>query len=238
MTTQAIAPTASQGELARRKESVGPVVTLAVGLVVALAFTSAVAVALAVMVAMTHAVLETPAMQARRARNAARRQWRKHRERRTGQLEEANAASVSFELDELSDIVEAALDHHAGEAQRLELFLDRYVELAVARQRCLETLSRMDPPRLEARLMLARDTHQNTGVLERRVAQARALALYSQQLHDAITELADLIRYCGERARLSGDLASLLDEDPVATTLAEYDAGDALEREITSRCAT
>ncbi|MBX3155052.1 MAG: hypothetical protein KF773_03555 [Deltaproteobacteria bacterium] len=205
----------------------GPAFTLGGGMMFAAAIGSTFLVALALVVAGVHGLAAMPAMDARRYRWKQARLRRKRRVARTRKLEAAIEYQV--ELTELDTIVEAILARDPHDPLEIESLLDRYVELALARHACLAVLARADPQLLEARLGAAKQYDLQTGaILEHRVAHARSVAAAAWRYAEAIDEVSELIRYCGERA-LTPDSNGLRDSDVVVSVLARCEAVDALD---------
>jgi hypothetical protein len=203
-----------------------PAVTLAVGVASAIAVASSVLFIIALIVAGVHLLFETPPMRRRLARRADRRGRHRRRDEREARLE---AACVStFELAELSDIVDSVVEGERGDPFDLEPLLDRYCDLAIAHYRCAHAAQPIDAACLEARLAAAKEAHLKTvAILERRVRQNRMLTDRARTLDQAINELAELIRYCGERSALP-EVAPLLESDLVTNALDYCDAQDQL----------
>ena len=203
-----------------------PAVTLAVGVATAVAIASSILFVMALIVASVHVLFETPPMRRRMARRADRRGRRRRRDAREARLE---AACVStFELAELSDIVDSVVEADRGDPFDLEPLLDRYCDLAIAHYRCAHAAQPIDAACLEARLAAAKEAHLKTvAILERRVSQNRMLTDRARTLDQAMSELAELIRYCGERAALP-EVTPLLESDLVTNALEYCDAQDQL----------
>jgi hypothetical protein len=185
------------------------------------------ALIVALMLAGGHAYMERPPVRERRQLRAQRRIRRKRREERSARLEHAGATVT--ELEQLSELVEGVHEHR-GDASELEHLLDRYVDLATARQRCLDTLTHIDPPLLEARLAHAKQVSApSAGILERRAVLARWLSDRAWQLHDAIVEIAETVRYSAE-CQSRDEVLALIEGDDDAVTY--HRALDAIDREL------
>jgi len=203
-----------------------PAVTLAVGVASAIAIASSIVFVLALIIAAVHAISETPAVRIRLARRTERRRRRRRRDEREARLE--TACVSTFELAELSDIVDTVVEEDRADPFDLEPLLDRYVDLAIAQHRCATAALPVEAACLEARFQAAKDGHLKTaGILERRVTQSRVIAARARTLEQAMNELAELIRYCGERAALP-DVSTLLESDLVTNALEYCDAQDQL----------
>jgi hypothetical protein len=205
-------------------------ITMTVGLALALAMLTAATLVIVLSVVVAHGVLELPSIRARRARRRARVQRQRRHRRRELRLLEARAWAT--ELPELGEIVDEVSNASTGDHGQLEDMLDRYAALALARQRCDNALALGEPHQLEARLAFARLSPGHTArLLELRIAHARKLVGSRQRLEDALREIAELIRYCGDRAT-EPSLDGLLDDDPVIAMLERCDALDAAEAEL------
>jgi hypothetical protein len=223
MTTRALARRGSAACRAGRglHGVAGPLITLATGSAAALAIASTVAFVLVLVLVAAHAALETAPIRARRARRTARRDRRTRRERRGARLEATGA--TTFELEDLADLVEQVIEHDARDSLELESLLDRYVELAIARQHCLTAAGHAQPDALAAKLAIARPRRAlSVALVERRIARARAVEARAREYESMLEELAELIRYYGERASTPEEPEP--DSDLVATALARCDA--------------
>lgn len=202
-------------------------VTLAVGVASAIAIASTLALVLVVVFATCHAIVQTPGMRRRRARNAARKARRTRRDAREHRLEQANVPTC--ELEELAAIFERVAELDEAAAGEIEPLLDQYVAVSITRRRCAAVLEQGRPSQLEVQLAIARECHPHGAeVLERRVALGGVLANRVRQLDEAAERLSDLIRYYAERATLP-EIGPLLEHDVLADALAREEALDALE---------
>jgi hypothetical protein len=230
MTTRAMTPHCST-TLVTRSGSCLPdwaLVTLIVGSASAVAVGSALVAMIAVAVAVVLAMIGKPAIRAAWRRAQEHRRRRRRHERREQRL--GNGGVDCDELKRVAGIVDRMIDGGTVLPLDVELLLDRYVELATARQRCFVALAHADPSCLEAKLAAARFLSvRNADVLERRLAHARALASTSRELDQQIAELVEVISYCGQRAECPLDAVLVHESDVVASAVAYYDAYDAVD---------
>ncbi|MGE5182020.1 MAG: hypothetical protein ACM31C_08155 [Acidobacteriota bacterium] len=225
MTTRALA-TRRAGTLQRPAHALlRPTLTTVLAAASALALASTLVFLCAVAIVVAHWLLAVPAVRARRAQRKGlkRRYERRHLREHTLELADVSTSTLC-ELTELAE----GLDPEAADPLDLEPLLDRYVELALARQRCWNTLRYAGVAGLQERLDTARMFHPVTAeVLERRVAYARKLDERGRSLEDSLAEVADLIRCYAERASLPAD-ATAGELDPLANVLVQIDAADAV----------
>jgi hypothetical protein len=169
------------------------------------------------------------AVRARLSRRKARRQRRKRNVERQLRLEYVGADGELAWLVELSDFV---AEHAWTSTFDLEGLLDRYVELAIARERCLDAIRRADPDKLEERLASARlFDARNASVIERRLVHARSLQARALQLDDSLADIAELV--CCYAERVSAPSSDpRLEVDLVADALDRIDASSELDAEI------
>lgn len=225
MTTRALA-TRRAGTLQRPVHALlRPTLTTVIAAASAFALASTIVLLCAFAIACVHWFLAVPAVRARRTHRRALKQRRVRRHLREHALEVADVSTST--LGELGDLAEG-LDPDASDPFELEPLLDRYVELAVARQRCWNTLRYASAAGLQERLDTARMFHPVTAeVLERRVAHTRKLEQRRRELDESLAEVADIIRCYAERASLPED-ATAGELDPTATVLERIDALDAI----------
>ncbi len=225
MTTRALA-TRRAGTLQRPVHALlRPTLTTVLAVASALALASTIVFLCALVIICTQWLLAVPAVRERRARGKALKRRHVRRHLREHALELADVSTST--LSELTDLAEG-LDPEASDPFELEPLLDRYVELAVARQRCWNTLRYASAAGLQERLDTARMFHPVTAeVLERRVAYAHKLDERGRELEDALANVADLIRCYAERSSLPED-ATAGELDPLASVLEQVDAADAV----------
>jgi hypothetical protein len=193
-------------------------VTFGAALASALVIATTLAVIVAIVLATAHGILESRPVRRRRARHAVRIARRARRARTAIALDRADASVHAY--GELADIVDtvAVLDEHA--AAELEPLLDNYVEVALARSRCRAALDQGDVAWLELQLAISHECRpRETEVLERRVAQGRRIAARLAELDDSLAAVAELLRYCAERASLP-EIEPLLADDVLGSALA------------------
>jgi hypothetical protein len=197
-------------------------------LAAAVAFASTLAWTVAVGLAISYLIGATPSARRRRARNASR-QWRRvRRARHAARLDRANAPT--YEYVELADVVDNIAELDEGATAELEPLLERYIDVALARQRCATALEQSKPSHLEVQLAIASECHpREAAVLERRIAHSRRLAQRLARFDDSVAEVADLVRYYAERASLP-EIEPVLEGETLATALASYDACEQLDR--------
>ena len=193
------------------------ITTLVVGLGVAVAIASTFTAVLAV-------GLYVGLFYAERPTAAARRELRGRRRQRARRLQLANVATD--ELVELTNVVDAAVVADPNlDAADMETLLDRYVDLAIARDRCAELVRREQIAELSRRLDHATRTQQprRKRAIARRITWWHRCEARLRRLDEQLADVAGLIRLYGERATMP-ELAFLLDADPVTTALDQVES--------------
>jgi hypothetical protein len=207
----------SRGSPSSAKRRAWSIAALVVGFGAAFALAGLYAAFAVVALVAATIYVERPTARTRRAVQARRRR-RRHR------LACANIATD--ELDELTAIVDAALRIDAtADAADLEELLERYGELAVARDRCADVASRAPIIDLARRRdHAARNARRrHVRVLARRIAWSRRCEAWLAHFDDQLAEVAGLIRaYVDHATRPHVDF--LLDEDVVTARLERLDA--------------
>jgi hypothetical protein len=188
---------------------------LVVGIGASIAIANAFVVVIVAAVVTALALAERPHRVARRARRAMRAK----RSRRL-----VNAQIANDELVELTAIADAVRDADPTTAEALDLegLLDRFVDVAIARDRCSEIIQR------DRTAAFARRARQDTGTRRDRTASRRIAWNHrcEARLHalDAqLEDIANLIRLYGERTTMP-DVDLLFSDDPIAPVLARADA--------------
>ncbi len=226
--TTAMTTRAATQQLARAHARVGPAVTLVVGIMSTFVIASSLVLVLTLLVTAVHAGTTTPGARRWRARHAVRAARRQRRDRREERLRAANICTL--ELTQLAELVAQVLDGDPADRLELEALLDRYVETALARQRCVTLVAPGEVARLETKLAVAQHGNaRSAAILERRVAQSRAITARARDLEEEISALAELIRLYGQRAALEIDGEHALDSEVVSSALARFDACVALD---------
>jgi hypothetical protein len=222
----AIATASSQRAALIRPRGVGlAIASLVVGVTLALAFAGGIAVLVALAVAVTLAVAHMPA--AERSLHAQRARSARHARHFARELRLEGLNIAPDELVALTEIVDLVIAKESTEADvyELEPLLDLYVDVAIARRRCVVAVMKCDRSALFRKLdrFPASGSSRVRGIVERRIKQALACERRARELDDGLANVGDLIRCYGERATLP-DVTGVIDLDPLAMPLARYDA--------------
>lgn len=215
----------------RRVGAVGPAISLILGLAVALAIASTLVLVITLGAVAAQTVLGRPRIRRWRAvRRQRRRRQLRHRQR-TRQLAAADISPL--ELEDLATLADEAIEAHplARDVYNVEELLDRYVPIAIARDRIHTLLTETRRANLPGRLAVTPLHHtQSCRVLVRRMQHAAALEDTAQRFDDAAAQLADLLRHYVERARRC---ELVIDGAPIQATLDSYDAAQTADLLVT-----
>jgi hypothetical protein len=135
------------------------------------------------------------------------------------------AQIANDELVELTAIADAirTIDPPAADALDLEGLLDRFVDVAIARDRCAEIALRERASALSRRSSPRNPASRRDRAAARRIAWNHRCEARLRALDVQLASIADLIRLYGERATMP-DIDLLFDDDPIAPVLARVDA--------------